>query len=313
MLKLRYLLILLTAAYLATGVYQVGPDERAVVRRFGKVVARPGPGLGIGLPWGIDRVDRVPTRTVRQVRVGYDTDTVGTAATPPGQILTGDQNLVNVQLVLDYAIGATDEDLDNYVIHREQVDATLGRVAEAAVAEWAAGRTIDETLRTGSAMLPTWVMDRLAEQLPELRLGIRVQRASVALLSAPDEVRAAFEAVDQAQTTMGTRETQALQERDQRLSQAAAVKYRLAQEAAQFRDEQLKQAEADATAFRNELAAFRRVAKTNPDALAFLWWVETQETLDALKAAGGETRPIDHVLVNGELNLYAVFDFFGRR
>src|SRR5438552_16014743 len=108
MLRLRYLLILALAAYLLTGVAQVRPEERAVVRRFGKVVARPGPGLWVGLPWGIDRVDRVPVRTLRQVTVGYDpataSDAPGTGA-PPGQLLTGDQNLVNVQFVLAYAIG----------------------------------------------------------------------------------------------------------------------------------------------------------------------------------------------------------------
>jgi membrane protease subunit HflK len=313
MMKLRYLFTILLVAYLATGVYQVGPDERAVVRRFGQVVARPGPGLGIGLPWGIDRVDRVPVRTVRQVRVGYDPDAAAPGATPQGQMLTGDQNLVNVQLVIDYAIGETDEDLDNYILHRERADVTLAREAEAAAAEWAGGRTIDQALRTGSAALPAWVMERLGSRLPELRLGIRVQRASVALIAAPDEVRSAFEAVDQAHTAIRTRETQAQQERDQRLSQAAALKYRLAQEAVQYRDEQLRQAEAEADAFRRELEAFQRVAKTNPDALVFLWWAETHETLDALKAAGGEARPIDSYLVNGELNIYAVFDFFGRK
>jgi membrane protease subunit HflK len=317
-LKLRYLLALLLVAYLLTGIYQVGPDERAVVRRFGKVVARPGPGLGFGLPWGVDRVDRVPVRTVRQLRVGYDPEVApepGTAAdqksgTPPGQMLTGDQNLVNVQLVLDYAIGETDADLDNFVVHREQVDVTLARATEAAVAEWAGGRTIDQVLLTGSATLPAWVMDRLAERLPELRLGVRVQRASVALLAPPDEVRSAFDAVTQAQTAIRTKETQARQERDQRLSQAAAVRYKLEQEAAQFRDEQLELGRADAAAFRTELEAFRRVAKTNPDALAFLWWHEAQETLDALAARGGRIDPIDYYLVRGELNFYAIFDFF---
>src|SRR5437764_15488896 len=106
MLRLWYIVVIAVAAYLLTGLARVGPDERAVVRRFGKVVARPGPGLWVGLPWGMDRVDRVPVRTVRQVRVGYDpaleSDLPGT---PSGQFLTGDQNLVNVQLVLDYAIG----------------------------------------------------------------------------------------------------------------------------------------------------------------------------------------------------------------
>src|SRR3954463_9497897 len=105
MSRLRYLLIATAALYLLTGPTQVGPDERAVVRRFGKVVARPGPGLWVGLPWGMDRVDRVPVRTVRQLNIGYDPATASDVkGTPVGQLLTGDQNLVNVQLVLDYAI-----------------------------------------------------------------------------------------------------------------------------------------------------------------------------------------------------------------
>ncbi len=318
MFRARYLLLALAAAYLLTGVYQVGPDERAVVRRFGQVVARPGPGLGIGLPWGVDRVDRIPVRTVRQLRVGYDPeagDTSGTTGdstrTPAGQMLTGDQNLVNVQLVIDYAIGETDQDLDDYTVHRELVDATLTRAAEAAAAEWAAGRTIDHVLLTGSSALPTWVMDRLGERLPELRLGVRVQRASVALLTPPDEVRSAFEAVTQAQTAIGTKETQARQERDQRLTQAAATRYKLEQEARQFRDEQRAQGRADADAFLDERTAFRTVAKNNPEARALLWWNELQEILDAIAAQGGRAEPIDHYLVNGELNLYAIFDFFG--
>jgi membrane protease subunit HflK len=310
MQKLPYLLILVAAAYLATGIYQVGPEERAVVRRFGKVVAHPGPGLGVGLPWGIDRVDRVPVRTVRQLRVGYNPDAVVEGGTPPGQLLTGDQNLVNVQLVVDYAIGEADDDLDNFVLHREQVDATLLRLAEATSAEWAAGRTIDQVLLTGNVMLPAWVMDRLIERLPDLRLGVRVQRVSVAILAPPDEVRSAFEAVNQAQTAIRTRETQAKQERDQRLSQSAALRYKLGQEAAQFRDEQLAQARADADAFLEELAAFRRVSKTNPDAFAFLWWHEMQETLDVMKERGSETKPLDHFLSNGELNIYEVSKFF---
>ena len=68
--------LLAIAAYLLTGLAQVRPEERAVVRRFGQVVARPGPGLWVGLPWGIDRVDRVPVRTVRQLRNPGNEDAV---------------------------------------------------------------------------------------------------------------------------------------------------------------------------------------------------------------------------------------------
>ncbi|HEY1187962.1 MAG TPA: SPFH domain-containing protein [Gemmata sp.] len=306
MFRARYVLAAGLVAYLLTGVYQVAPEERAVVRRFGAVVAHPDPGLGFGLPWGIDRVDRVPVRTVRQLRLGYDPESANDSTTPGGQLLTGDQNLVNVQIVLDYDIGEADSDLDDYVIQRDQVDPVLSRVAEAAAAEWVAGRTVDQVLLTGTGALPPWVMDRLAERVPPLRLGVRVQRVSVALIAPPDEVRAAFEAVTQAQTAIRTKEFQAQQEREQRRQQANALRYRLGQEATEYRQSQLRQAGADAADFLAQLAAFRDVRAANPDALAFIWWDEMRRTMLAVKARGGKVRPLDHHLQNGELNLTEV-------
>ena len=49
--------VLLALSYALTGVTQVQPGERAVVRRLGRVLEeQPGPGLWFGLPWGIDVV-----------------------------------------------------------------------------------------------------------------------------------------------------------------------------------------------------------------------------------------------------------------
>src|SRR2546428_852366 len=100
---LTYLLGAGLIGYLLTGLTQVRPGERAVVRRFGKVVDKPGPGLLVGLPYGMDRVDRVPVDLLRRVRVGFQPGTEQTdETTPAGQLLTGDQNLVNVQVVVAY-------------------------------------------------------------------------------------------------------------------------------------------------------------------------------------------------------------------
>jgi membrane protease subunit HflK len=303
MFRFRYILLTALAAYLLTGLAQVGPDERAVVRRFGKVVARPGPGLWVGLPYGMDRVDRVPVREVRQVEVGYDpaleSDLPGT---PPGQFLTGDQNLVNVRLVIAYAIGETDADLDDYVMHRDAAEAVLAREAETAAAEWAGGRPVDEVLLTGNAALPAWVMDRLDPRLRTARLGVRVQRVSVGVLAPPEQVRRSFELVSEAQTAVRTRENEARQEADQRLKQADALRYKLLQEAAQFRDAQLKQAAADATEFAAELAAFRELHKTvgREEALAFVWWREVGKVRDLMRARGSRVEPLDaHLGPNG--------------
>jgi modulator of FtsH protease HflK len=297
MMRLRHLLILLLAAYSLTGVAQVRPEERAVVRRFGQVIARPGPGLWMGLPWGIDRVDRVPVLTARQLSVGYDPDAWSDIpGTPSGQFLTGDHNLVNVQIVLHYANGETDQELDDYVMHQDQVIRVLDRVAESAMGEWIAGRPVDQVLLSASAELPLWVMDRAGERLPAFRLGVRLQRVSVAYLAPPDEVRAAFDAVTQAQTAIRTKELEARREAGQRDRQAEAFRYRLAQEAAEYRESQLRQAGADAAEFRAQLSAYRDLAKSNPDALAFLWWDEMRKALTGLTARGGRVEPLDSYL-----------------
>src|SRR5947209_8554015 len=119
---LRWLLLLLLVVYLFTGVYQIRPGERAVVRRFGRVLPdRPEPGLWIGLPWGMDRVDRVPVELRRPVVVGYrPEEDDGGLATPPGQLLTGDHNLINIQVVLNYSVRP--EGVADYVVQGERAD-----------------------------------------------------------------------------------------------------------------------------------------------------------------------------------------------
>jgi modulator of FtsH protease HflK len=285
--RLRYLLLLALGGYLLTGVAQVRPEERAVVRRFGRVVARPGPGLWVGLPWGIDRVDRVAVGTVRQLAVGYDPDAGDdTAATPPGQLLTGDQNLVNVRLVLEYAIDDRDGGLEDYVAQRDATDAVTAREAEAVAAEWVGGRPVDEVLLAGRAELPRWLMARLPARLDAHRIGVVVQRVSVDHLAAPAEVREAFERVNQAQTAIRTREYQAQQEAAQRVRDAQAVRFRLEQQAEAYRREKEGLAKADAEAFLKRLEQYHRLRAGNPGVLAGIWWDEMGRVLLGMKGRG---------------------------
>jgi len=205
-----------------------------------------------------------------------------------------------VQLVLHYAIGETDQELDDYVIHKDQAESVMSRVVEAATSEWAAGESVDQVLLTGSAAIPAWLMDRIAERLPKFKLGIRVQRVSVSYLAPPEEVRAAFEKVTQAQTGIRTREFQARQEASQRERQAEAFHYKMEQEAAEYRETQFRQASADATEFLAQLTAYREVSEHNPDALAFLWWEEMRKAITGLKNRGGRVEPLDaHLGSNG--------------
>ena len=298
-----YLIPIALFGYALTGVAQVGPDERAVVRRFGKVVARPGPGLWIGFPYGIDRVDRVPVRAVRQLAVGYNADESNDApGLPTGQLLTGDQNLVNLKLVVEYAIDDRDGALENFVVNRDQVDPVLSRETETLAAEWVGSRTVDRVLG-GRAALAQWIAARLPDRLD--KLGIVLQRVSVEYLAAPEEVRDAFEAVNQAQTNIRTRRNQAEQEAERQINDANTLKYRLQNEAAAYRNETETQARTEARAFDARRIQAATLRATNPDFLAAIWREEIGLLLAELKSRSRIELLDDFLGPNGlELNQF---------
>jgi len=279
------ILAVIVVAYLLTGVTQVRPGERAVVRRFGRVVATPTAGLWVGLPWGFESVERVRVDWVRRVTVGYQSEFDETdEAAPPGQLLTGDQNLVNVQAVVDYSVRG--DAVAEYAAVRDRVDGIIARAAEAVLAEWIAGRGVDEVLLTGKAVLPLWLSARLRERLGSYQLGIDVQTAGVTHLAPPKNVNFAFVGVTSAQAGIRTREQEAGRDANERLRLAATKADELTQTAAAVAHESLARAEADVAGFRQRLLQYHRARRTNADVLAAMWWDELGPLFAKLRAAG---------------------------
>jgi membrane protease subunit HflK len=285
MRRVRAILILIAVAYLLTGVTQIRPGERGVVRRFGRVVATPTAGLWLGLPWGFESVERVRVDWVRRVTVGYLSEADDTEeAAPPGQLLTGDQNLVNVQAVVDYAVRA--DTVADYAAVKDRVDGTIVRAAEAALSEWVAGRGVDDVLLTGKAALPLWLSARLRERLEPYELGIDLQTAGVTHLAPPKNVNFAFVGVTSAQAGIRTREQEAGRDANERLRQAATKADELTQSAAAGAHESLARGGADVAGFRQRLAQYQRARRTNPEVLTVMWWDELGPLFAKLRSAG---------------------------
>lgn len=275
------------ALTLFSAVTEIRPGERGVVRRWGRVLdKKPGPGLWIGLPWGIDRVDRVAVDLVRRARVGFDPATAGEyAQSPPGQLLTGDHNLVNVQVIIVY--GIVDDQVEDFVVQSENVEAIVMREAETALAEWVAGRTVDEVLLRGKAFIPPWLVQKTQERIRPFNLGIRIgAEASVTHLYPPEEVKPAFDAVTQAQTEIRTVRNRAEQKAQQMLREAESGRYRSEQMTAAYVHEQQLLAKADAESFEKRRQQLQRFRADNPAFLASIWWEEMGKLFTQLKESG---------------------------
>jgi membrane protease subunit HflK len=277
--------VLLLLGWLSTGVTQIRPGERAVVRRFGAVVAQPGPGLWIGCPWGIDRVDRVQVDRVKQARIGYDPDLQDTSnATPNGQLLTGDHNLVNIGAVVDYTVRP--DRVEEFLVQQERVEGLVGRCAESALAEWVAGRTVDEVLLTSKAALPQWLVERVQKRLEPYGLGVQVQAASITHLMPPEEVKSDFDNVTREQTAIETVVNKAREKANQVRRSAESDRYQKEQETAAYVNRQLTMAETDAQAFSRRLEQYRTLRTKNPDILAAIWWDEMGRVFERMNKNG---------------------------
>lgn len=286
----RWLWLILSvslAGYLLTGVTQIRPGERAVVRRFGKVVDVPAPGLYIGLPWGMDRVDRVPADLLRRVIVGYQPDSEDDRLTmPPGQLLTGDHNLVNVQIVLDYAVDRQAEQVVAYLLHADRTDALVTRAAEAVLAEWVAQHEVDEVLIRGKALLPTLLANQTQERIAPYHLGIRIQSASVTHLLPPERVKPAFDEVTRAQTAIRTREYQARQAAERIIRNAEIERVNLERETIAQVNALLTLARTEAETFTKRVQAYHQLRQQNPNILTAIWWDEMSKVFFRLQQAG---------------------------
>ena len=280
------LLVVGAGAYLCTGLTQVRPGERAVVRRFGRVLTeKPGPGLWVGLPWGMDRVDRVSVDALRSVTVGYNPNQdEDPQVTPPGQLLTGDHNLVNVQVVVGYTV--REDEAADYVLQQDRADALVARVAETVVAEWVAGRGVDEVLLQGRSALRGRLVEECARRLEPYHLGVEVQQADASYLFPPRQVKDAFDEVTRAQAKMTQDTNKAEEEATQKLSRARAEKYRIEQLALAYAHEQRSRARAEADSFEKRLAQYRRLKAENPDFLRRVWLDEVGRLFARLKDSG---------------------------
>ena len=123
--------------WLLSGIYIVNPDEQGVVLRFGKYDRTEGPGPHYAWPVPIESVYKPQVTQVLRSEVGFRS--VGQAATfQQGQLrtipeeasmLTGDENIVNVQFSVQYKIS----DPVDYLFNVTAPAALVRNAAEAAM------------------------------------------------------------------------------------------------------------------------------------------------------------------------------------
>ncbi len=190
------IVVLVLLAWLSSGFFIVEPPEQAVVKRFGKFHRIEGPGPHLAFPVPIESVIVENVRQVRRLEIGFRTIDPG----PPARyrpvpkeslILTGDENILDVQFTVQYRI----QELDNYLFQLTNPQQTVRATAEASMREIIGRTTVDDALTTGKAPIETAVKDLMQNLLNIYESGIRVDLVKLQDVHPPEEVKEAFKDV----------------------------------------------------------------------------------------------------------------------
>lgn len=188
----RWLVLAVVAMYVLSGIYVVQPDERGVVRRLGRVVADGvEPGIHYRIPWPIDRVDRPQVTSIKRMSVGYKiVDQLRGLAPEPreAQFLTGDTNIIEVQLLIQYVI----KDPGDFLFAVEEPHWLVRRAGESALTEAMSAIGVDGVLTTAKLEIAAAVKEQAQEILDSYGAGIEIVAAHLQEVTPPREVADAF-------------------------------------------------------------------------------------------------------------------------
>jgi len=183
------ILLIPLALYMLSGLYIVGPGEKGVVLLFGKLHAITDPGLRYRFPKPFMSHTIVDIAKVEEERIGLRSEG-GRARPVPAEalMLTGDENIVDVQLFVQYMV----RDPVKFLFGADKPVLALRASAEVALRGVVGENTIDYTMTTGRTEIQERVQTYLQKLLDNYNTGLLVTQARLLAVDPPAQVQEAF-------------------------------------------------------------------------------------------------------------------------
>lgn len=241
--------VVLLAFWLYNAIYVVDEQEQAVVLRFGKYHETVGPGLNFYFP----PMDRRFQENVTRER----------AYTKQGQMLTEDENIVEVPLTVQYKIS----NLKDFVLNVDQPESSLQNATESALRHVAGSTTMDRILTEGREQMALEVRERLQRFLDNYGTGITVTQVNIQSAQAPREVQEAFDDVIRAREDEQREKNQAETYANGVVPEARGRAQRIIEDANGYREEVIARAEGEAQRFTRLLVEYRKAPEVTRERL----------------------------------------------
>jgi membrane protease subunit HflK len=257
---LTAVIVLLVVGLILSSYTIIGARQAGVVLRFGEYSRTLSPGFHLKLPQPIESVTKVEATRIRSV-----TDKVA--------MLTKDENIITIDFTVQYQV----DDSRKYLFSLNDPDGTIGAAAEAAVRSAIGSSDMDQILSAAGASLVVQAQETLQSTLDTYDSGLRVTEVSFQNVAPPNEVRDAFDDVNNAREDKQSIENAALAYASKVVPVARGDAARIAAEAGGSKAERIARATGDTTRFDLLLKQY----KAAPEVTRKRLWLETMEQVMA--------------------------------
>ena len=271
-IPLRWIVLAAVAIWLLTGFYMVSPGEQGVVRRFGAYVYSTEEGLRYHLPYPVETVDKVSLTEIRRLEVGYRTvQGVARNVHQESHMLSGDENIVNVTMIVQYRVN----DAFAYLFNVKDQVGTIRDATESALRQVIGIHSIDDVLTAGKQQIQDETREKLDELLQSYTLGVHVTAVQLQDVHPPQQVIHAFKDVASAKEDKSKTINNAHGYRNEVLPKARGEAAQMVRKAEGAKVDRIKRAEGDVQKFLKTLEKYRMAKDVTRRRL----YIETMETV----------------------------------
>lgn len=274
----RFLSIGIIAAiilWLLSGLYFVQPNQNGVVLTFGKYTRTDEmPGPKWKMPWPIQSVNVVDVTTERRIQIGYSADdngykTAGNSAHEESLMLTGDENIVDINFVVLWRVG----NAKDFLYSVRDPEDTIAMVAASTMREIIGQTEIQPALTDARTKIQSDARALMQKLLDEYHTGVTINNVQLQKVDPPSEVVDAFNDVQRARQKKEELRNLAEAYRNDIIPRAKGEAEKMRQAAEAYKQQIVSQATGDASRFNSIFAAY----KNSPSVTSERMYLETME------------------------------------
>jgi membrane protease subunit HflK len=256
------LIMVIVIAWLASGFYIVIAGQKGVVLTFGRFSEVTEPGLRWRMPYPIQSHEIVNLAGVRTVEVGYRNNNVKTKVLKESLMLTDDENIVDVQMAVQYTL----KDAKDFLFKSRAPEDTVLQAAETALREVVGKSKMDQVLNQGQAVVAK-TMPIMQEILDRYETGILISNVNVQNVQPPEQVQAAFYDAVKANQDAERLKNEGQAYFNDVVPKARGVASRLLAEAEGYKQRVIANSEGEASRFRSILVEYNNAPQVTRERL----------------------------------------------